>query len=194
MSNSYGRSFLGDISSRLQRLLKFDGDAGATFDSKALPVMLVGDATLPGYGDQQGRRFILQSGVVAAGGFFYFRAVRDVIITQIRFTQDLAANSTQEWRQIALGTAPGVAPAIGGLFMDRSGSLNDRPPMEFYNGAVATAGTIIQLTTCLVASPLTGVYVTCCDQPFCLAAGGAMGFFNNGAGSNPRYEVWGRTL
>lgn len=190
----FGKGFLGDIGTRLQRLLKFDGSADASFDSKAIPVMVVGDATLPGYGDNQGRRFVVQSGIVAGGSFFYVKATQDVIINQIRHTNEAAGIGNIEWRLMALGTADPVAPASLGLFLDRSRSTNDRPPIVGSNNPAAAAGAVIQNLTCTAASPPVGTYTTWCDQPFLLASGQAIGWLNNSAGINPRFELWGQIL
>jgi len=194
MGQPYGRGYLGDLGQRLQRLLGFDGEAGATFDSKAIPVLICGDATLPGYGGQQSRRFVVPSGVVAAGSFFYFQADADVIIRQFRVTMQAAGVGNLEWRMMALGTAPGAAIATAGFYLDRSLSNNDRPPLSTYVNPAATAGAVIQNLTCAAGAPNVGEYVTLCDQPFLLAAGQAMGVLNNSAGLNPRFEIWGQTL
>lgn len=193
MGKPYGQSYLGDLSTRLQRLLGFDGDAGASFTSQAVPVILVGDATLPGYADKNGRRFLLNSGLVPATAFFFWRATADIIITNIRYTQTLAAAGQHDWRFIDPATAPGFIVAPGGQFLDRA-FPGERPPLEFYTNGAATAGTVIGSVVTSATSPGIGTWHEFLAQPFCMQAGMQMGILNNGAASNPRYEIWGRLL
>lgn len=185
----FGKGFLGDIGTRLQRLLKFDGSADASFDSKAIPVMLVGDATLPGYGDQQGRNFGVLSTVVL-NSWFYIRANADVIIGRVDIqTTAPAAGAACSFSLVPPGTAdPGSVP--GGIFLDRNASANDRPPLGVVTNATPTAGTVLQnLFTSAAAIPgTTWVF----DRPFCLGAGQAIVFTATGGSWN--VCVWGQTL
>lgn len=186
----FGKGFLGDIGTRLQRLLKFDGSADASFDSKAIPVMLVADGTLPGYGERQGRRWTTFNGVAAAG-FYYVRAMDDVIITRIvAVLTNPAAGGTLTWSLVPIGTAdPGSVPA--GIFLDRSLSSNDRPPIQTVSNAVATVGQQLG-TRAIPAAALTATTYDLCVEPFCLSKGQALVF--SAVAVNFNVELWGMTL
>lgn len=184
----FGKGFLGDIGTRLQRILKFDGSADASFDSKAIPVMIVGDATLPGYGDQQGRVFNVFSSV-ALNQYFYIRATQDVIITRIFCTLTSAAAGSLTMQLVAPGTAdPGSS--VGGQFMDRSLSASDRPPLRVVTNATPTAGATFANWFATAAS-LVGQDHNL-DLPFCLSNGQALVFTS----TNPSFNVgvWGQVL
>lgn len=167
----FGKGFLGDIGTRLQRLLKFDGSADASFDSKAIPVMLVGNATLPGYGEQQGRRFAYASSVASTQAM-YFRATADVIITSIDIQVTSAGIGTATTQLVPVGTAdPGSAPV--GIFLDRSISANDRPPLNGVVGILATTGAAFHNLFTVAGTPVPTV-VQASRDAFCLAAGQAV--------------------
>ena len=186
----FGKGFLGDIGTRLQRLLKFDGASDASFDSKAIPVMIVGDGTAPGYGEQQGRRFCVFQGLVG-GQFFYLRATADVIIERVDLQWSApAAGASVRWDICPPGTTdPGSAPI--GQFLDRLRSANDRPPLVGVNNGVATTGTVIgNYFTGAAMIPGTIVSAT---EPFCLAAGCALVWAPPGA-VGASVQVWGQTL
>lgn len=187
---AFGQGYLGEIGSRLQRLLGFDGDAGASFTAQAVPVMLVGDATEPGYGSNQGRRFQHMNGV-SSGGYLYIRATADLIITKISAQlTNAGAGGTLTWDLVAPGTAdPGSLPA--GIFLDRSLSSNDTPQIKAVSNATPTTGKRL-VTLNVPAGAAIGSYWTLCDQPFCLSVGQAVVFA--AAGLNFNIETWGRTL
>lgn len=186
----FGKGFLGDIGTRLQRLLKFDGSSDASFDSKAIPVMLVADGTLPGYGERQGRRWTAFNGVAAAG-YFYVRATEDVIIQRVTAVlTNPAAGGTLTWSLVPIGTAdPGSGPT--GIFLDRSLSSDDRPPILGVSNATPTTGRQLG-TRAVPAAALTATEYLLCGEPFCLAQGQALVW--TCAGVNVNIEIWGQTL
>lgn len=187
---AFGQGYLGDIGSRLQRLLKFDGEPRASFDAKAIPVMLVGDGTLPGYGDQQGRRFCVLQGLVG-GSYFYLRATADVIIDRVDLQWTApAAGVTVRVDICGPGTVdPGTSPI--GVYLDRNLSPNDRPPLVgVVNGTVTTGAVIANYFT--AAAMVAGTIVSMTER-FCLMSGDALVWFPSGA-VGASVQVWGRTL
>jgi len=181
--------YLGDLGKRLQRLLGFDGEPGATFTPQAVPVLLCGDATLPGYGDQNNRRFQVMQGVSGTGSYLYFRATADVIIDRVRCVVNNAGAGSLTWSLVAPGTAdPGSA--ILGAFLDRSLSINDRPPITGVANATPTAGK--QLLALPIRASTEGTIIDLSPTPFCLAEGQALVFAPTTTAV--LIELWGRTL
>jgi hypothetical protein len=167
----FGQGYLGDLGTRLQRLLGFDGDAGASFDSKAVPVLICGDATQPGYGSNNSRRFAYANSVASLQAM-YFRAVADVIIDSIDIQVTSGAIGTATTQLVSVGTAdPGTAAV--GIFLDRSLSANDRPPLLGVVGVIATTGSAFHTLFTVVATPVPTV-VRASPEAFCLAAGQAV--------------------
>lgn len=193
MAFSYGRGYLGELGRRLQRLLGFDGEPNADFDAKAIPVMLVGDGTLPGYGDQQGRRFVVSFGVVAAGNMAWLRATSDVIIERIgvcRYSGGAAATDV-EFRMGPIGIAdPFALDGTLCFFIDRTVSTGDKPPVLAQAGAAAVGGTFHIWRRDLLA---TDGEALCGAVPLCLGVGQALCIANPPAGGF-FVTVYGRTL
>ncbi len=186
-ARSYG--YLGDMGKRLQRLLGFDGEVGASFSPSAVPVILVGDATLPGYGDQQGRRFQVMQGVSGTGSYLYVRATEDVIIEKVRCVVNNAGAGTLTWSLVPPGTAdPGSS--ILGTYLDRSVALGDRPPMTGVANATVTAGK--QLLALPIRASQEGTILELAPVPFALAQGQALVFAPTATAV--LIEMWGRTL
>lgn len=90
MSSSFGRSFFGDVTARIQRLLDLEGIIPVDLGKVVTPVVVVADGTLPGYGDQKLRRFggSCQLAAPAATGGLGFTCEHGpgVIITAAQFT------------------------------------------------------------------------------------------------------------
>lgn len=189
MGQRFGQGYLGDLGTRLQRLLGFDGDAGASFDAKAVPVLICGDATQPGYGSNNSRRFAYANSVASTQAM-YFRAVSDVIIDSIDIQVTSAGIGTATTQLVPTTTAdPGSAP--GGIFLDRSLSANDRPPLSVLVGVMATTGSAFHTLFTVAATPVPTV-VRASPQPFCLAAGQAVVI--QVAGPSVHITVRGQTL
>jgi len=190
---SAGRGYLGELGRRLQRLLGFDGEPGASFSAEAIPVMLVGDATLPGYGEQQGRRFAIVGGVVAAVDMLWIRAESDCIIEAAAVTRSTlgAAATDIIFRQGAIGIADPFALTKGFCFwLDRNLGAGDKPPLVAATGAVAAGASTTIFQRDMLASDSEVLLRT---VPFCLAAGQALvitGFPAGGAAA----MVYGRTV
>jgi len=201
---SYGRSFLGDLSTRLSRLLRFDGEIKTSFSAEALPVLIMGDGTRPGYGDQSMRRFAVDTGDLALSGgtdAIVFRSTADVIITGVRYhSRSVMANATPVKLQLFGPSAPNpvIALATAGVFMDRAASNFDRPPIQLAAGneaLPANSACIGYGQTWLTAAVPGGpnVYVDLVLEPFCLQSGGML-WINTGIQENRRATLYGMTL
>jgi len=194
MRDLKSRGYLGELNARLQRLLGFDGEAGGTFISEARPVLVCGDATLPGYGATQLRRFVVGgTNTIADANYWYIKATQDVIIQELRLTILAAVAGTAILYTIDPSVAePGGAPAIGGVFLDRAISGDDRPPIKFQVTANAAVGKVYS-THAWTATQL-GRQETILEVPFCLAAGASMSFVVSGAGTSALLVARGMTL
>ena len=178
MRSSFGKGYLGEIGQRLQRLLGFDGEADASFTSEARPVIIVGDATLPGYGNQQGRRFAIASAQLQGASTlnWFIKADQDVIIEQIQITRD---NTAAALGSIRMYFAPPtiaepVTLAVAGLFLDRAVNVTDRPQMRGAVSATLSTGSVQLLRIALPAA--YGAHIDPHTGPFLLAAGCALEF------------------
>jgi hypothetical protein len=204
VGRSYGSSFLGELSTRLARLLKFDGSIDASFNSEALPVIVVGDATAPGYGDQSLRRFAIDTGDLGPSGgadAVVFRADADVIITSILYFGRAATAGVEALNLRVYGPSapnPVIALAAAGVFTDRAASNFDRPPVRLATGneAVPANGAVIGYglnwwTAAVPAGPNTTTEL--CPQPFCLQNGGML-WVSNSQQQDRRVVLYGRTI
>jgi len=189
---SQGRGYLGELGRRLQRFLGFDGEPGATFDANAIPVMLVGDLSLPGYGEQQGRRWAAFQ-IVFAGDMYWLRAEADCIVESLsvaRFTGGAAASDIN-FRIAPINTAdPFALVKTSLLFLDRTASITDKPPLVANNGLTAVGGTQTIYQEDLLA---TATVVKALVTPFCLGAGQAV-IVNNFPVGGAVVNIYGRTL
>jgi len=168
----FGASYLGELGTRLQRLLGFDGDAGVSFTPQAVPVMIVGDATLPGYADQSGRRWAAVSTIMGGVDLnFWLRSTQDQIIERVTFFPTNAALGRLECSQSAntLADPAGGAGVPQGSFCDRMLTRDDRPPIR---GLVAAF--VLDVNRFVMSIDDAGVAVhTPCPllvEPFCLRA------------------------
>lgn len=181
--------YLGDLGVRLQRFLGFDGDPNASFSPVAVPVIVVGDATAPGYGEAKGRRFTHFSSI-AAGGFLCIRAEADVVIELVRFQVTNAAAGSLLYGLTALDFAdPGMVPC--GLNIDRLIGAADRPPLVGVSNATPTVFTNVGNAQ-IAANQQSLPHWTLCPTPFALAA--RRGIVFNCITTNVVVELWGYTL
>lgn len=190
---AFGQGYLGELGARLQRLLGFDGEAGAAFTSTAVPVMLVGDGTLPGYGNMQGRRFAVPSAqiVAATTSQFFMRAGQDLIIERvIVHRQNVAATLGYFTMAYVIASEPDPAAMVArGLFLDRPISTSDRPMVT---GNVYAAAAPTQTVLWQPALPANyAAHQGDWQAPFLLATGYALNFF---ASVDCFVTVYGRTL
>lgn len=192
---SFGQGYLGELGTRLQRLLGFDGEAGASFTAQAVPVLLVGNGTEPGYGQNSGRRFAIPGPefVLAGNNHFWFRAVDDLIIEKIiavKANTDAALGYVTCGLLMATSANPGAANASLGVFLDRPASITDRPAIiSGVYGPAGAAGDVILNSLALPAA--FGMYGMLHDYPFRLAAGQGMIF--QGFAAISAVTIFGKT-
>lgn len=181
--------YLGDLATQLQRYFGFDGDANARLSTEAVPVVIMGDAGAPGYGDQRARRFTAFSGI-AAGSMQSFLATQDVIITQVRMQVTNAAAGSVLMSIGGPAFVPPGVPAQTGIFLDRQLD-NELAPLLGSNGAPVGGSRSINNYQIAAGIALQPLWVLC-DQPFLLAAGRSLNF--NCSLTNVTVELWGRTF
>jgi len=159
-----------------------------------IPVALMMDASLPGYGDQSSRRFVVRQ-ATGSPGSLYIQATADIIISAITFNASggpLVAD--QPWGMyIAPPGSPTLAANQIGLFLDRLVSVTDRPPLIGGPGGAVSpfpSSDIARGTFQVGTYPQTSNIL---PIPFCLAAGAAFGVYLTG-GDTLELSVWGQTL
>lgn len=186
-SRGTGRGYLGELGKRLQRVLGFEGEPNAQADSRAIPVMLVADATLPGYGDAQGRRFVVRDLTDAVNTSVWIRAEQDVILDWVFMARQPAGAGGG--KRLFVGP-PGIADPVAlvrtkVLFLDRTVNAQDRPPVLSGLGAGVVGGIEIMNTAQLASSDSFLL-----PLQHCMGVGQLFGF----DGGNTSILVYGRVL
>ena len=182
----FGSSFLNDVSNRLSSLLGLDGAVSADPSAveKILSVVLVGDATTPGYG-RRARRFG-HTNSLSNGFISCWQANVDCVITDIQIATDVFAVISTN--QVAVW---GAANAIAGT--TQGGAMIDNPltgelgPINYLanGGAMGTifAQKAIQTATEIWQVPL--------GPGFFLPAGARINIQMQGLGNTGRANVGG---
>lgn len=167
----YGRSDFGEFEARTRRMLALEGLIPLDLGRAITPVMLLGDASLPGFGQQRLRRFAAQprQGGVGTGFWWKCEATEGVIIDQLRVTLTTAGVvrvrylGSQDTDPVAIATA-------GGIMIDRATTGSEVSPLT--TSAVADASAIVaanQIYDSQLNIPV-GAHVLI-DEPFYLAFG-----------------------
>lgn len=196
MRDLRSRGYLGELNTRLQRLLGFDGEAGGTFTSEARPVLICGDATMPGYGSASLRRWSTNSndmGNVGNGQWWYLGATQDVIITHVQFVITAAVAGECAFN-IQPRSLPAPAYAIGGVFLDRPVSVSDRPPLINAVAATGAAGKNLSEQYWGAGDYGRVKELIPTGAPFCLSAGTGISVVVSGVGTTIRVTAMGMTL
>jgi len=204
MGSIRGKGYLGDLNKRLQTFFGFEGEAGGDFDTIAKPVLLIGDATLPGYGDRNQRRWAAGFDV-PAGQSMFVRARQDVIIEKIQVQRSAVTFS----EAIALTlwqyppTSTKIMPALSiqrGQFLDRCISFDERGvDVQVAAGTVVGAGAI-QLNAAVIpfsteaGSSAPQGFADLLPIPFCLQQTNELQVTNGGAVDALFVTFWGRPL
>lgn len=142
----FGRSFLNEASSRLQRLLNVDGVLSPKIDGEPLllPVISVGDATDPGNNEYKGRRFAFSYAATGALGAA-FKATAPLVLTKCVV---ILSTATGTWRIQYFGPedadpAAGTYPNQDIILMENARSnLELAPLVRSNNIAIPAGGTI----------------------------------------------------
>ena len=142
------RSFLGDAASRLARLLQLGGPLSPAFErrERILPVVLVGDGTLPGMADARGIQFagsINQAGGGAQPVLMGIRFSVDCLVDDLRFRSNTAGTEMSlRWS----GASDAAAVTLAALAqtalvtIDRNRAQQAAPVTSFGSNATATPG------------------------------------------------------
>ena len=140
------RTFLGEAATRLYRLLGLDGFVSPVFRDGAdvVPVVILGDGTLPGYGQQTLRRFAASHQTVAGAGVMstVLVATADVILTDLEVVQATAGLYT-----LTIGGSsqalPSAAATLDVFFTDRIVGSEPAPMLTGNGDGVAVTGSLI---------------------------------------------------
>jgi hypothetical protein len=135
-------SFLGDASARLSRFLGVSGQLSPSVnpEPEIIPVVLVGDATLPGYGSQSGRRFLacVQSGPSAVGVLVGIKATIDLIVDEVEVEVKAGGDIRLGYGGPNDADLTTLTTQADGVLIDRAASKNEIPPMT--GGGTTLAG------------------------------------------------------
>jgi len=135
------RGFLGEAALRLSRLLQLDGLVTPQFDTgeRITPVVLVGDATIPGMGATRGRRFMvnLRAGAGANAALRMAADAEPIILEQLVF-----ASSAAEIIAMALHFDNADPASQNSALLDRTGGAIEPGP-GLVSCIQANLGTII---------------------------------------------------
>lgn len=182
----FGASFLNDASNRLATLLGIDGALSADPSSveKLVSVVLVGDATTPGYG-RRARRFGITNSL--SNGFIScWQAISDCVITDIQISTDvfavLSTNQVAVW-----GAANAVAGVVQGGAMLDNPLTGEQSPIGYLANSGAM-GTIFAQNTLQSAVSLWEVPL---GPGFYLPAGARINIQMQGLGNTGRAIVGG---
>jgi uncharacterized protein YdbL (DUF1318 family) len=185
----YGRSFFGDLESRLARLFDLSGAVSPEPQiDRPLAVVVAADASGPGYGGVlRGRQFSIDSGILTPGGAaaqFYVQAQVDLVLTGMRM--QATAGGTGEGFQIrhygsqdALANTP--VAGVGTLF-ERARTFQELAPalgisaaaVAMTGGSQLFFGTQAGTTAAGVATALSSEFLF----PLVLGAGCTLGVAN----------------
>lgn len=186
------RTFLGEAALRLQRMLGVTGATSPEFDpeAKILPIAIMGDGTLPGYGGSSLRRFLSTIQGNAAVGFpttVGFSASLDCIITSITFSFTAASGPWGLQFFGPLDALPYAIATANGVWVDRAQSGQERSPvlMGFDNTGVAVAG--VRVFNYDTQAAQVGQLIAVPGSPFLLARGTSM--ILTGGGNNVRVDL-----
>lgn len=189
------RSFLGDAALRLARIFDISGLVSPSFETaeKIMPMVLLGDGTLPGMGGGRGRRFagaVIQAGGAGAAGIG-IRAQADILIEEIQVSTQTAA---QEFLVHFLGVNDAdpflIATPTTSVMLDRSLNVTESGPV--LTGAVTPfligVARTIWRNTLSANSPVS---VAC--VPFFLQRGAGL-TFQGGVAATVDVNFYGRTF
>lgn len=185
------RAYFSDLSTRLQRYLGLDTEVPVEFTPNAVPVVLVGDLTLPGFGVQLGRRFSVGK-VIAGGGATHqigFKAQSDLLIESIQVNATDATGSELIVRYTGPDVAadPMVIATADAFFLDRALSTDLAPLLTGASTPLAATGNIMWRSTMQVNG--LPFFVGIC--PFLLVAGARFHLTSSGI-ADMRVNVFGR--
>jgi len=196
------RSFLGEAALRLSRVFGFGGAVSPEFDSgeKILPVVLVADASGPGYRGQQLRGFAFGNRVAAVAGNtgkLWIKAAPGtpgVIIDGFHIATGAVPVAVAEWRLSVLGAADPDPVIIGQTvtrFTERNVTSNgDLAPVLTLGEAVDAFSFGVDIAVgCLPASSSVTLPI-----PVVLAPGGKCIMSAVTVATTFHFSFWGRAL
>lgn len=180
---TYGRSFFGEATTRLARFLGLEGEIPVGLEEKIRPVMIVGDATLPGYTSFRGRRWGAPG--TNAGGQQYL-ATEPVIVDGMSFANTTVGAATIEVKIYGPGEWPGAAPTTPVPWIDLLPTSSEAAPV-LTAAANALAGGVVAYRLVL---PQNG-YISIPYQMALVQGSRIHLLWTGGTGSS---SCWGRVL
>jgi len=161
-----GRSDLGDVESRIRRILALEGLVPVDWNGNIVPVMIVGDGTLPGFGTARLRRWQLANFVTAAAGVDRWITVdQDVIIDRIACIPGTACTVTLSY-QGPNDASPGAINGRAAPMLDRAQTSQELAPVRDASLSVAGGSTIFNMPG--AGTMPVGSCVEIIRQPFLL--------------------------
>jgi hypothetical protein len=141
------RSDLGETEVRLRRLLNLEGQLLLRWSRITQPVTIVGDGTLPGFGNQTLRTFVCQGPTtvaVAAQEGYWFKAQQDLILDKILMYAVGAASFNPLVSYLGSSEADpfAIATAIPTVLLDRGVTSSETGGL-LRGAAVVTSGAVL---------------------------------------------------
>jgi hypothetical protein len=191
-----GRSDLGDVESRIRRILNLEGLVPTDWDGKILPVMIVGDGTLPGYGGSRLRRWQLSNFLTGAAGVDrWVTCDSDVIIDRIACIPG-ANTVVSVFYQGPNDATPGAIAGRNAPMIDRAQTAAELAPIRDAQLGLAGGSTLFNMPGAGTIN--VGAIYEIIRTPFLLAgpnvpgADGARLRFTSGG--NCSWTIEGRTF
>ena len=187
------RPFLGEAAIRIARLLGVTGAVSPAFERQEtiIPVVMLGDATLPGYGGQSQRRFGASHQTTAGAGIMSTVVVasQDVILYAVQF---LTATVGTYTLTVGAGAPPSAAATADVFFTDRLGGTGaEIAPLLTGNGdGVALTGSLIWRGNPTAINVPQNMLLA----PICLAAGNWLQVRGAGVAVTHSVNLLGMTL
>lgn len=177
------RPFLGEALNRLNRMLGVQGSVSPNFrdGSDLIPTVLLGDGTLPGYGQQSLRRFLAsEQGAQAAGQptTVGFQAAIDVIITRFSYSFTAAAGLQRIKYFGPNDNLPYALSSPNGVWVDRAITSAETSPLTSgtdITGIAIAGGTVYRYES---QAAQVGLLIEALRGPFLLAQGAALFLMN----------------
>lgn len=133
-----GRSDLGDTESRIRRILNLEGLVPTDWSGQVLPVMVVGDGMLPGYGSGRTRRWALNFITGPAGADRWITVDADMIVDRVTVVPFGGPATAQVFYQGPNDASPGALAGRAAPFIDRSATSQELAPVR--DGSLGVAG------------------------------------------------------
>jgi len=193
------RSFLGEAATKLSRLLSLSGLTSPKFDlnERVLPMVILGNADLPGYGDRAGVRWAT-GGVCAPGGvgaYAGIEAARECIVEGAWVSTNTAGvQFTTRWNTTSEASPSGATFPTFVPGLDRAPNVNVAAAVTalFQGGAApaaVTSRTLFQNILPLGSYPALGP-----EWMFHMLPGSRLWIESGSLAATVYFSFWGRAF